>query len=449
MVSKFYYEKIPELRKLRHIFSNLKYKNIDLWPSMAPITYNYVYNRKFDSKFLNFLRILKFLFFVERFDPKGNGKKKIMTTFCIDRKNHHQLWNLALSSFKEDELITFDAFKTGKRSIWSILKRFSFRSPNLFRMYLLNRYLRNNNLKKIVPNKIDYLYFLTQIYFEERKVDYWNKIIKKYEPLACVSYSPYRNNDETILHQICKMNKIKTFAMQNYSITKFQRFNPESITYENFLSDYFLLWGESSKKILKSFIPEKKLITAGNPIYGRIKPLSKSKFCPKICTIFIGHKQYSSSNFDMIKLVNKFSENHPEIRFRFNIHIDNNRSTYIQKIKGKNIEILPITSGKEELGKLFSSSDFIIFHNTTMALEALEYQMPILQYQDKDSVNFDIPPLYFSNLSELNALFKDLSDPKSYKNIIKEDYEAYLRNFYQPKKSIPACYKEKIKEFTY
>jgi len=441
---RLYNEKIPELKKLKKFFSEEEYGGINLWPSMAPSCYFYMQNNTMGSKIFNILRIIKFLFFVERFPIKGNGEKKIIASFCIDRKNHHELWESCLSSFKENEVILVDAYKPKKNKFFTIAKRFSFRFPNLLRIYSINKRLGNSGLNEVIKNKLDYTYFVTQTYFQQRKIDYLSKLVKKYLPVACVSYSPYRNNDETILNQICKMDHIPTFAMQNYSLSEFKKFNYESITYENFISDYFLLWGKSGYDILKKFISEDKLIIAGNPIYGRINKISRSKFKPKICTILLGHKQYTKSNFDMMGIIKEFAKEHPEIIFRFNIHIDNDRKPYIESVIEKNLEVLPVTSGKEQLAKLFSTSDFLVLHNTTMALEALEYQIPIFQYKDKKAAELDIPENKFSNLKDFKKLFEKMLDAKTFQKYQKSYYDYYLRNFYQPTCSIEDYYKKQI-----
>src|SRR3989344_6119729 len=98
----YFYEKIPELGKLREIFTRLKYRNIELWPSIIENSYIYYYQKNMGSFTFRFLRMLKFLFFIEKFKIKGLGKNKLLCSILIDRTDHFNLFKKYISSFKKD-----------------------------------------------------------------------------------------------------------------------------------------------------------------------------------------------------------------------------------------------------------------------------------------------------------------------------------------------------------
>ena len=434
---RFYHEKIPELRELKRIFSGLRYKEIELWPSVLPDVYEW-YPEKSRGKFaFKFLRIIKFLLFTEKFKVNGYGKDKILFSILIDRRDHDKLFNSCISSFDKEKILIINALQQGERSFKSVMNRFWFRFPNLAKIFRIWKYLSREGTNKIIKRNSDYVYFILLAYYMFKKIDYWKKIFFLYEPKAYVSYSGYRNNDETIMTQICKKEGKVTIAMQNYALLDYRIFNTESMTYDNIVPDYFLAWGESSKEMLARYIDGRRIIAAGNPLYEKIKRKS-SDFRPKTCVMFFDYPQYTQSNFSIIEAVGKFAEKHKDIKFYIKPHPWNEKTDYLDKLKGKKLIWLDRYVDKEEW---MSKADFIILHNTTIALEALKYQIPIFRYKDKTLFGLDIPEYNFSNQKELESLFLKVKKEKH----AEKYYKSYCENFYQPTSSrIPEYYRKII-----
>lgn len=444
MKNKFFYEEIPELSKLKEIFSIYKHKDIDLWPSMAPSIYYYKHYGSFGNFRFKLMRILKFVFFYEKFNADKILKNKIFFSFLIDRKDHHKLWEKAISNFDSSDIVKVDAFHEGKKNLKSILRRFYLKFPNFLEIYRISNCMKKHKLRDFIPNFLDWLYISTQAYYQIKKIDYWAEFLNDLRPKKYVAYSSYRNNDETIITQL--MNKMgkTTFTMQNYNIPKFDNFNYESITYENFISDYFLIWGDATKKTLENFIPEKSLLLAGNPQYDSIERVRRTKFDPKAGTAFLSHPSYKKSNFEILNIVKQLASEYPKIQFKFNVHPDNNEEEYAEKLKGvKNLEFLyNKTADKDDMLK---KSDFLIMYNSTLVLEAMGCQIPIFRYADENMLDMPVPSLNFKDLEEIKEKFAKLFDKKFYKSCVDKYYSAYNSNFYQPKnKSISENYKSLI-----
>lgn len=437
----FFYNRIEKLKKLKEIFSNLKHKDIELWPSLAPSVYYYEQFRTFESFWGKIARIAKFLFFKEKF-AVGKEKGKILASILIDRKDHHALWEKMFSYFSEEEIQKVDAFRGGKRGWKSIISRFSLSFPNIFNIVSIYNYLRKTEFSDLVDGRLNRLYLTLLVYYQVKKINYWSKIIEELEPSAYIGYSSYRNNDETIITQLVKKQNKPTFTVQNYSISEFKTFNYEAVTYENFISDYFLVWGESSKDVLSKFIPKSKIIVAGNPNYNNLFQLKKIKFNPKICSVFLSHRQFNSSNYSLVEIMNNFSKEHPEINVNISLHPDSNSEEFSKLIKEKNIHILPTILKKEEV---LSESDFIILHNSSISIEGLKYQIPIFRFYDSSTLKKDLPELSFKNKEELERKFKEMFGLGKYQGYAKKARLAYERNFFQPKNStIPQNYKKII-----
>ncbi|MBT3394993.1 glycosyltransferase [archaeon] len=440
-----YSDSIPKLNKIKQVLLDLNYKNLELWPSMAPSAYFFIHNKTMGTTLFQILRIFKFVFFKEKFNVIGDKKNKILVSFLIDRKDHHNLWKSCLSKFNKTDLIILDSFQNGRRDILSILNRFSISFPNFFKIYGIHQHFKKHRL--IVGSRLDHIYFITQIYFQFKKIDYLSGIVDEYVPRSYVAYSSYRNNDETILTQLVNAINKSTFTFQNYIIPKFKRFDYETITYENMISDYFLLWGKSSYDTLKKHLEKNKLIICGNPLYEGIIKKPIKRFDPKVCTIFLSHPNFKKSNLNIIDIMDKFSREYPHIKFQFNAHPDNNESELAKLLDGKNLFYIFNNSCTKE--ELLRKSDFIIMYNSTILIEALAYALPIFRYNGDDMKDMLVFSNNFVNFVELKDSFESLFDPITYSKVLRLHKKDYKNCFFQPSNdSVSEIYKKIIKNKT-
>ena len=62
-----YSDSIPKLNKIKQVLLDLNYKNLELWPSMAPSAYFFIHNKTMGTTLFQILRIFKFVFFNNHF----------------------------------------------------------------------------------------------------------------------------------------------------------------------------------------------------------------------------------------------------------------------------------------------------------------------------------------------------------------------------------------------
>ena len=264
---------------------------------------------------------------------------------------------------------------------------------------------------------------------------------QKYLPKAYISFCSSAFPEEGIMTLICKKNKIPTFTMQHGFLSN-EGFSPFLIQRENVISDHWLLWGEKTKKILKEFVDESKLVLAGNPKYLLKDIRKQKKFNLKTIGVFLSVLGYEKSNKNLVKIINEISLKYPNLKFLIKMHPFDEYVNYLPLIKSKNIELL----NKEKPPKeTLEKSDLIIVHNSSVAMEALFYQIPILHYKD---------PFYhrlwknndeFKGLKELENLFKKLKNKKNLDKWLKIYKKELKNNFYfDSKKEVSQVYYEKI-----
>ena len=152
--------------------------------------------------------------------------------------------------------------------------------------------------------------------------------------------------------------------------------------------------------------------------------------------------QQPQQNQTQKQIIEKFSEKSPNVKFYISLHPDLDRKKYEQRIKKSKIILWDDSKGKGAWLEQVKKSDFLVVHNTTMALESLKFQFPIFRYKDKTFAKMIIPKRNFSNLKEFEKLISGL---KGEKNFAADYYKAYLHNFYQPEgRSIPENYRKII-----
>ncbi|GIU68455.1 MAG: hypothetical protein KatS3mg093_342 [Candidatus Parcubacteria bacterium] len=436
-------EKILYLKKSKEFFSKLSYKGINLWPIMAGDIYTYYYFSHIDieeepSFFKRFLINIKSLFFEDKFPVKGNGR--ILVSYFMPRKDHHELVKRAVSKFPKKDLVWIDAFGYKQKNI---LFRGKIKFPNILLLLSIYNKFRKKKLKKIFRNY--YWFYILKTYFRLKQINQFYDIVDKIKPKGYIAFCSSAFPEEAILTLICKNKKIPTFTLQHGFFYKPKSFVSSIIQSENIISDYHLLWGKKSYNIQKEYTDESRLIIVGNPKYELIKKKVKKEYDPKKATIFFSVPAYNEGNFRLREIVKKFIEDHPEIIFNIAVHPMNDMNLFSKYFNYKNVKFISKNILAQDLLK---ESDFVIVYNTTAALEALNYKIPILRYAGKDFLSFwDKKQDTFTNLNELRHLFLKIKNKRNYKKLM-DFYEKELKKtfYFHPKKTIPEVYYKKIME---
>ena len=112
--------------------------------------------------------------------------------------------------------------------------------------------------------------------------------------------------------------------------------------------------------------------------------------------------------------------------------------------KLKNVKFLK----GEEFKELIPKSRFFVLHNTTLAMEFLQYDIPIFRFDDKYFVDLWDYPDKFKNFQGLDKLFDKFCERKK-KSGGKSFYRVeFLRHFHISKKGTSQNYYDKISSLT-
>ena len=210
-----WYEKIPFLKKSKKFFERLEYREINLWPIIAPEVYTYYKNPE-KVWWRKFAMIFKCLFTLDKLNIQGK-KGNIFASFIMGRDDHHLLVEKALEKFPKKDLTILDACEYKKKK--SPLK-FSYHFPNLLLLFKIWNKFQKSNMKKVLKDK--YYFFVARTYFRCKQIEQFNKIYENYKPKAYISFCSQAFPEEGIMTLICRQNNISTFTMQHGLIIKYQ-----------------------------------------------------------------------------------------------------------------------------------------------------------------------------------------------------------------------------------
>ncbi len=422
-------EKIPFIKTLKEFFSKMEHRGIGLWPIMADETYTFYKNQNVGF-FERFAKKIKYLFFKEHYPVKGIPGG-ILASYFMPRKDHHEFFLKAIEKFPEDKILLLDCYENKLKNLF-LRGHFSF--PNLPLLFGIWKKFREANLKATLGKY--YSLFLTRTYSRFRKIEQFYEIYNEYAPKAYIAFCSQAFGEDSIMTLIHKKERRPTFNLQHGFTIEYPDFNPISILNENIISDYNLVWGMSTYEIQEKYVDKKRLIIAGNPKYS-IKDIKKEKeeFNPKRAAIFLSVKGNEESNKEIVKTLNAFAREHPEITLDITAHPMDDINNYTYLISETNIHPL----GKNvEVKEILEKSDFVVIHNTTIAYEALLYAIPIFRFGDKALKDLWESDDKFIDLLSLDRIFNKLKDKSSYKNQIKFYKKELNENMYFDSKKDPS-----------
>ncbi|MBR9706740.1 hypothetical protein GOV14_06915 [Candidatus Pacearchaeota archaeon] len=433
---KFWNEKIPFLKKLKEFFLKSNHNGINLWPIMAGESYTYnTFSEK--SRLKRFLMVLKLIFFKENFKLKSE-KDKIWATFFMPRDDHQELVAKAIEKFSKKELLFLNACEYKKQK--ALLKgRLTF--PDFSLIFKIWKQFKDAKLKKTLQE--NYLFFIARTYQRCKQIDYFTNQIEKYNPKAHIAFCPSAFGEEAVITSIMKKQKKPTFTLQHgFFYNSPKNFASQAVVSENVISDYSLLWGKTSYDHQKKYLDKSRLILAGNPKYSLKDVRKLKKFAPKTATFFFSVTGYEESNASIVKIINEFAKKYPKIRFNMKIHPFDEIDNYTQYITQENIKFV----GKNvPIKELLETSDFVILHNTSVTYEALIYRIPMMRFVDKVAENLWEKVDTFKNLDEFEKLFKNLENPKKFKDMMRFYDKKFKANLYfHAKKEPSTVYYEEI-----
>ncbi|MBT3397446.1 hypothetical protein HOA55_00385 [archaeon] len=399
-------------------------------------------NTSLESSFEEFFMIIKFLFSMDKFNI-GEGKDKILVSYPMAREDHHNLVMKSIEKFPKKEIVLLDNYYWKKRK--SILK-YKFRFPDIALLFKIWRKFKKEGAKKVFGKH--FLYFLTRTYFRCKQIESLEEIYSRLKPRAHIAFCSQTFAEDTILALLSQKDGKPTFTLQHGLIVEYPYFTSQSILQENLVSDYSLVWGKKTAEVLEKYTDSSKIIVVGNPKYNIMEENKTNKFNPTTGTIFLPVIGTSSPSKKMLAILNNFAKNHPEIKFNLSLHPFDDIKNYSEIITATNLKYCPVKNVSETI----KNSDFIVIHNTTIAIESLQYGKPIFRYSDDFLVKLWKNDDCFKSEKDLEKLFRKLNNPKKYLSWSKKYQKEFRENFYQPKEGTVSenYYKkvlEKIKDF--
>lgn len=439
MISKkdLWSEKIPFLKNLKEFFSGIEYKGINLWPLMASECYKY-YVDPAEKGMKRYLMYFKFLFTKDRFRVKGD-RNKILCSYLMPREDHHELFLKAISGFSPEEIAVIDEYNYKKST--SPLK-FRFRLPDIILLNYLHNKFKKAGLKKTLGDKIGHIFLRT--YFRCKQIEQIQKIYNKYKPRGYVAFCSSSFPEEAMFTLMCKKDKVPTFTLQHgFYFPSGKNFSSASVQGENVVSDYHLVWGKRSMDNIKEYLEGKsKAIIVGNPKYSMHRSFKKD-FSIKAITFFLSVPPHEKNNIEVVKILNIFAKENPDIKIKLKIHPFDEIKNYINHISQDSISF---EDKNMPVSQLLEKSDVVITHYTTIELEALLYNNLIMRFQDKDSLHFwKGDEDKFKSIDEFKEKLKKFSKKEEFEKRNKFYMQELLDNFYfEDKKSVPEIYHREI-----
>jgi hypothetical protein len=236
---------------------------------------------------------------------------------------------------------------------------------------------------------------------------YFRNFGKKINAIGVIdSYSKYISFcdsylEENYLAQYANLKGLTTFTLQHglYKNTG-AICNNDSESYMNFVSNYMLLWGESTRReLLSAGIDEKRLKIVGMPKFNRIRVNNKTADYNEVpaCVFFNGNDGLEDS-FEMLDELLPFFEKE-KILFKIKTHPTS-------KIKESDITKSNFFSGFSDLNDKPFYYNYV--HNSGVAAELIMSNLPVLFYINNNSsklyANFNS---IFSCTEELSCLTRN------------------------------------------
>lgn len=201
------------------------------------------------------------------------------------------------------------------------------------------------------------------------------------------------------------------------------------IEFEAFVSDYFLVWNEFTKKeAIKSGIPEEKIKVLGVvKCIGKagLKRESKSK---TIGVILDGVLQEENNKY-LINISQNFAKSH-SFKCLFRYHPDFKGTEYNDIIDASISEVCQKGISLEEFIRCIS---FCIVANSTVLFELEYYGVPVLRYSSdnmKDKFR-DYPSHYFTSEKDISEVYDKLFSSSTDKTMLNADnlYKEFFLQF--------------------
>lgn len=362
---------------------------------------------------INFLnKLIKLFFKIDtRLLEKGKDSQRIIASFPYQRKDHEELFDLAIKGLNS---FVIKSFK----------KKINF-NTNLFRHYnRLKKILKSQNLtlkEKIFlfGNAVYYLNSLDELnkieFKNHNKILLFNSSVRE-EALISVAFTDKSN--------------VTTYSMTHgQTYVNYKIFKPIDIVNAiNINSKYIIVWGNNQKReLIENYLfDSKKIIVGGNPKYI-INHHNNKKKTNNIGLVLLPRKQYLKSNLYLLDLLKKIKQ-----KFVVLPHPSSNCSDYKKYYKYFDFQI------KKKLSEIIKeyNPSFCITFNSSVYYEILNYNIPCFRFSKFENDTYRGLDDSFDNLNRLKLLIKNSDrfiekNEKKLNEVLKNSLGAGINNYYK------------------
>lgn len=275
----------------------------------------------------------------------------------------------------------------------------------IFDNYLSLNVIDNNLYRIFLSFKIsDYEYIIDKVLNSLSDIKY-NKLITYFDGCQI----------ENIITQLNKDIMTLTLQHGQYIVQNKGEKNINVLPYENFISDYMIVWGESTvDELAKYNIEKKKLIVTGCPKFiNNEENIIEEKINNNVFGILLNNEQQNQSNFRMIELANEICKKTGK-KYILKMHPSNKLEDYINIIdKSCLLEVLDKNKTIFEYAKMV---EFSIVHTSSVYVELNCMNSPVFRYKDENYLS-----MYESDKDEFSSIDEFL---EKY-NIMVNDYNSW------------------------
>lgn len=194
---------------------------------------------------------------------------------------------------------------------------------------------------------------------------------------------------ENILIQYFKTNRVKTITLQHGLYVDYsQQPNINEVNYKNVVSDYFLSWGEETKRLIQKYHPECKIKICGNPI--------------------LEDKEYIQSDFFVLIFEQEFLKEYNYTLLEIGREIESFLGIKLKvKFHPRNV-FKDYTISRDEVVKFDTvyNAKFALGHTSTMMYQMMRLGIPTFKLASSVPCNVINQKLIFYSFDELKNLIE-------------------------------------------
>lgn len=395
-------EKYELYKKYKNILNDLNLSDGIKWGNIISIDL-------WSLKGLNYINIIKEIvrnLFLESINISVENNKKNIENLLIystpNRKDHKHSFDEVCSCIEDKSICIIERTK----------------SINIGKIFHIKKIIENyKRLEKIDINLYRIFIALKITYYQ----DIAYKLLKKIENIEFNNLITYFDGCqiENMIVQL-KREKVSITLQHGQYIYQSHNQNVNVIQYENFISDYMVVWGQATVDELNKYgINKNKLLVTGSPKFiNNENCIIQERVSNDIFGILLNNEAQSESNYGLIKLANKISKQLGK-KYIIKMHPSNNIEDYNSIIdKSCLLEILDKNKSVLEYGKMV---EFSIVNTSSVYVELNCINSPVFRYKDENYLSmYDCDKDEFTSIDEFLEKY----------NTLINDYDSWKKHMY-------------------